>query len=636
MTTANISKQDLLKTFLPLADSGKTFLEILLVNPKSMKVEGRGFFNDVDFLMDTCKPLLGRFNFCLSNFGFSHDKIPSRGALNQFDRTLLDSSLQDQAKVHSLSIAMLFKPELIREMNEQGVSLDQFLNIKYQIDSIFSRLNISNYGLDYFLSGVVLRFRPAEALQQRPLNKAALILVAKHLIGLVEKKMNGQEVKRFSLTSSVLGKISDPMPGLPGIFAGEASGSMTVLSSGNLEPGENAIFQSILEDVFEPKGKSGKEGHSAPNTTGLSQNWQDSEEAQFETRPIHNHDHDHDHDSDHETHSSRVKERYSDPKEQINAKELMAFFNIRSQTPWRWPLYSSLFNRIYGGLACGELLLVQSDPFAAELAFHFLMQSAEGFCNEGKGQFLIFSKKRSLGELALSSLSRHYKTNPLTSTAPSKPDNATLAKTFATLFPNAPQLPVCNRGDGLDQLLKYLEHDYLLKQKKKGGQLVPLIIVVDNLSEFSHGNPDEDFRRLSAMKLRLAEFNSSLWVTQMRPADPLAPQPALALANYLVTLDHNGAQESSAPSKLGQPSKPSDWEAGFHAEFTAEMLIKEFSLLKIRFQSHGSHRNFQSHYAYHRPSYLFHEINPAPASGPNPSVAASSASPPQTRTPTPS
>ena len=625
MIAANFSKQDLLKTFLPLSDGGKTFLEILLVNPKTMKVEGRGFFNDVDFLLDTCKPLVGRFNFCLSNFGFPQDKIPSRGAFNQFDRTLLDSSFQDQAKAHSLTVALLFKPELIREMTEQGLSSDQFLNIKYQIDAIFNRLNISNYSLDYFLTGVALRFRPAETLHQHPLNKAALILVTNHIIALVEKKMNGQEVKRFSLTASVLGKVWDPTPGLPGIFAGEASGSMTATSSGSLEPGENAIFQEILEDIFDPKAKAGKEGNSLPNTKGLSQNWQDSEEVQFETAPAQ--------DLDHEVHSSQAKERYSDPKEQLNSKELMAFFHLRSQSQWRWPLYSSTFNRLFGGLACGEMLLLQSDPFAAELAFHFLLQCAEAFSKEGKGQFLIFSKKRSLGELALSSLSRHYKTNPLTSSAASKPDSATLAKTYAALFPNAPHMPACNRVDGLEQLLKYLEHDYLLKQKKKGGQLAPLIIILDNLSEFSQGNPDEDLRRLSAMKLRLAEFNSSLWVTQMRPLDPLVPQANLALANYLVTLDHNGAQDSTAQAKLGQPSRPSEWEAGFHAEFTAEMLIKEFSLLKFRFQCHGSHRNFQGHYAYHRPSFLFHEINPAPASASNHSTSASAsgAPAPQTR-----
>src|SRR3954470_2453000 len=90
MMTALYSKQDLLKTFVPLSQSGKAFLEIMMVNPATLKVEGRGFFNDVDFLLEACNPLVGRFNFCLSNFAYPPERLPSRSSYNQFDRGQLD------------------------------------------------------------------------------------------------------------------------------------------------------------------------------------------------------------------------------------------------------------------------------------------------------------------------------------------------------------------------------------------------------------------------------------------------------------------------------------------------------------------------------------------------------------------
>jgi hypothetical protein len=609
MNTSIYSKPDLLKTFLPLAEGGKNFLEILLINPKTSKIEGRGFFNDSDFLLEASKPLLGRYNFSLSNFGFTQEQIPTRASLNQFDRSLIDSNIQDKARVHSLTLGMLFKPELIREMTTQGGNADQFLNIINQISTLFSRLGIKSFTLDYFLIGVVLRFRPSGALHQRPLNKAALGLVTKQFQEIIEKKMNPQEQKRFQLASSASGKIWDPVPGLPGLFAGETSPAMIVTSSGSLEPSEDTVFSSILEDIFEPKKKPEKEAYTIPNIQGLSQTWQDTQEAQFETAPSRGLQHDKDY--------AVAKEEYTDPQARENAKELVNFINAQSVGKWRWPLYSATFNRLYKGAACGELLLLQTDPFAAELGFQFLMQCMEGFNKEGTGQMLVFSKKRSFGEMALASLSRHYKNNPLTTKSPTGPDAVGLTKAYASIFPNPPQMPPCNRGDGLEHLLRYVEHDYLLKQKKKGNTLMPLAIVIDNLAEFSHADDEETFRHLSHFKSRLREFNGSLWVTQLRSQDGAKFRSCLALADYQLNLDHDGSQEAVAIGKPPFPARPMDWEAGFQAEFSTEMLVKEFSLLKIRFQSHGSHRGFQGHYAYHRPSTLFQEVNPTLAGGPS-------------------
>src|SRR5690606_26390028 len=111
MSSSLFGKDDLLKTFQPLSESGKAYLEIQLINPKSGKAEGRGFFNDADFLLEACRSMVGRYNFSLSNFAFNQAQIPTRGSYNQFDRALSESPTQDQARAHSLSLLLLLTPD---------------------------------------------------------------------------------------------------------------------------------------------------------------------------------------------------------------------------------------------------------------------------------------------------------------------------------------------------------------------------------------------------------------------------------------------------------------------------------------------------------------------------------------------
>ena len=235
---------------------------------------------------------------------------------------------------------------------------------------------------------------------------------------------------------------------------------------------------------------------------------------------------------------------------------------------------------------------------------------------------LLFSKKRSLGDVALCALSRHYRGNPLAG-KPSGgvPEAASLAKAFDSLFPNPPQLAPCSRQDGLEQLLKYLEHDYLPKQRKRGNVLMPLAIVIDNLDEFAGDDPAETFRGLSQMKMRLREFNGSLWVTRMGTSAQGADDPCVGLADYLLVLDNDGSRESAmkraepaeAAARTARAPNASEWEAGFHVDLSVARLMQEVSLAKIHFRAHGSHRQFHGHYVYHRPSCLFKEINAAPS-----------------------
>jgi hypothetical protein len=531
---------------------------------------------------------------------------------------LADFPAQDQARAHSLSLVLLFKPELIQEMSGQGGNGDPMVNIVYQIDGILGRLNIRNYSLDYFLTGVTVRLWAPNVMQRRPLTKMTLGMATKRLLEALDKKMTPQEHKHFGLSASTLGKVHDPVPGLPGMFTPDAVDSMVVTSSGVLEPGEDAAVGALFEEIFEAKKpKIEKESYVTPaNIQGLSQNWQDSPEPQYESTPSQG--------LQHEKSFTTVKSDFSDGgslrEGREGNKELTAWFQHYLQGKWRWPLYSAGFNKVHQGSGCGELMLLQCDPFAAELGFQFLLQCAEGYAKEGTGQILIFSKKRGLGDIALSSLSRHYRGNPLAGKpAGGPPEASALSRAYDSLFPHAPQIAPCNRTDGLEQLLKYLEHDYLPKQRKRGNTLMPLAILIDNLDEFCGEDGNDAFRGLSHMKMRLREFNATLWVSRMGAADDAAIDPCLGLADYVLAVDHDGSRETARNGGNGAGGnaarmRSSEWEAAFHVDLPAAKLMQEVSLTKIRFQAHGSHRSFLGHYVYHRPSCLFKEINPSPQS----------------------
>jgi hypothetical protein len=139
---------------------------------------------------------------------------------------------------------------------------------------------------------------------------------------------------------------------------------------------------------------------------------------------------------------------------------------------------------------------------------------------------------------------------------------------------------------------------------------MPLAILIDNLEEFFQESELETFKRLSHLKMKLREINGSLWITQSCRGPETAPSGYLSLADQLLRLDHDGSQEVA-----GQLPKPGEWEAQFHLDLSQPSAMQEISLVKIRFQLHGSHRHLPCHYVYYRNSYTFREIHP-PAHGP--------------------
>lgn len=614
------SRQDLLKTFVPLSDSGKAYLEVALVNPKTSMAEGRGFFNDADFLLDACAPHVGRYNFCLSNFAYAPEQVPTRASCNQFDRTFLDDSLQQGARAHSLSAIFFFKPDLIREMQERRGGGDQFLDIVYQVDAILGRLGIKTYGMDYFLTGMVARFLPYGALQSRPMGRAALAQASRRLVEAIEKQMQQQELKRFAIGSAAEGKAWDPLPGLPGQFSGEGQDTVIVASSGALQPCEDAPFAAVLDEAGDGKisrlqadRPADAVNAYASSLQGLSQNWV---EGPFDPDPGM---------GMHKDFADR-KPGDATPKPDMGgmggmgslgaregASGLAAHLQACSQGRWRWPLFSGHFNKAHQGSASGEMLLLQAEPFASDLAFNYLMQCAEAFAKEGAGQLAVFSKRRTAGDIALGSLRRHYKADPLDARQAGRfPDPEGLAKVHRSLFPGTPHVPACGRDEDLDNVLRYLEHDYLLKQRKTGSPLTPLAIIVDEIGDFQQEGAQETCKRLAALKQRLREVNGTLWITQSRPAGSPAPREYAGLADHIATLDHDGSLESADTGS--KPPRPGEWEAGFHLDLSLGKLMHEISLVKIRYQAHGSHRVLHGHYVYYRPSLLFREIHP-PAQG---------------------
>ena len=388
MISSPYSRQDLLKTFMPLSESGKAYLEVLLVNPKTSKPEGRGYFNDLDFLLEASGPHVGRYNFCLSNFAYAPEQIPTRASCNQFDRTLPDVG-QENGRAHSLSVALLFKPDLIREMGEQAGGNEQFLGIVYQIDGILGRLGLKSFSLDYFLTGMVARFCPAGALQRRPLGKTALAQASKRLMEAIEKQMTTQEQKRFALASAVHGKLWDPLPGLPGQFSGGGADGIVVTSSGALQPGEDSLFAALLEEALDGKGSRGERASQAepyaPNIHGLSQGWSGEDYGQDSVSDIGK-------TIEMGKSFSAVKAdstgRKPAPSAREPSKEVVSHLQSLAQGRWRWPLASGIFNRVHHGSGCGEMLLLQCDPFAAALGFNVRMQCAEGLTREGTGRRL--------------------------------------------------------------------------------------------------------------------------------------------------------------------------------------------------------------------------------------------------------
>jgi hypothetical protein len=591
MISTLFNKQDIATAFETLSSNRKMVLEVLLVQPKTGRVEGRGFFNDSDFLCEGVNSFLGRYNFALSPFAYLPDQIPSRNSYNQFDRALGETVAQDRGIAHSLTLGFFFKPDTVKEMENAPDLRQGILQTAYQVGAILDRMGLKTYSLEYNPQFLTARFIPAA--MPADFKRPQLAKLAQVLQTRVEKDMFPAEHKKFVPRASLV-QGYDPMPGLPGLF-GDAKDTFTVWSLSPPHIAQEPIFTQLVEESLGiKKAAATADVYGPSNLQGLMQSWNaDEEDAPKVSAP-------NTEARRQETHAD--SEGFADRKQKAEVEQLGKYLKTAAASLWSWPLYSGMFQRVYRGTQCGQVLLLQTDPFAGDPAFHFLLQSAETLAKEGKGQVLVFTKKRAAGELALAALSRHLRGNPLLAgNVPHDPED--LARSFASLFANPPLIPPCAPTEGLENLINYLDHDFQLRQKKTGSVPMPLCIVMDNLEEFRQADDHETYRALMKLRMRLRDLNATLWATHLVSPDKTEGARAyLGLADFHARFEYDGS---------GVGSDSAAWERSFSLDASLQSVLPDLSLARISFAAQGSHRHYPSQYLYHRPTSLFTETGGA-------------------------
>jgi hypothetical protein len=343
--------------------------------------------------------------------------------------------------------------------------------------------------------------------------------------------------------------------------------------------------------------------YAPANLQGLSQNWEENHTASpLLARESLGKSH-----LDVQTKAEPKAEVSFKDKKQID--ELTQYFQSVSHNRWRWPLASQAFNRNFQGIASGEMLLLQCDPFGAESGLHYLLQSAENHARENSAQLMVFSKRHTPGDLSLFALSRSLKQNPLGARQTKPPAPQALAEQFFGLFSNPPIYIDCARSETWEHVARYLEHDYMVRSKKNGNTQPPLAIIVDGIEDFRLPSMDDTFRFIADLKNQLRDVNGCLWLL-----DPLvqghSSLPTLpGLADYLLRFDYDGTLSGDADLKDG-------WEFSFPIDPNLRKQSADLSLVRIQFSAHGSHHRDASAYMHLRPAGLFKEIAPPPASPP--------------------
>ncbi len=591
--TSLFDRQTLLQTFLPLSDSGKKCLEIILVHPDTQKSTGRGFFNDPDFLLEACRPFAGHFNFALSNFAYTAESIPETVGLNRFDRSsLLDDSHQHQGRAHSLTLQWLLKPEYLHNVESQFDPPEQILQIGYAIGQVMARLQSTRHTLDFFQTGMVLRIMPA-FMQEKAVNKNELFALSKTLLARIGRELQEEENRKFALKCGIADALFDPLPGMPGSFSRENQDSIIVQSSGRLEPSNEPFIKEFIPSHAAPAAATNTPFTGA-NMLNLSQNWQVAlpEEGGVKAEG-----------KDHRP--PGAESGFTAIKKSKASNGLAEEFLQKISASWSWPVSGSAFAKKHVS-RCGSLLMLDCPPFSAAPGLQFLLQSAETGIKQGLGQVLVFSKKMGESDLALCALARHLHVDPLSTPNGKEPDVEHLAREYRTLFKLPPLAPPCSRDEGLRQIIRYLEHDYLIKQKNNGGGLPPLVIVLDNLHEFLPDSASEAYKDLCQLKRKLPEVNAALWILNARQTDS-TPEDFYTLCDQRLSLQTGPSSDSNSPEKVSD-SAWKEWEKHFPVDPALQKILPELSMVRIRFEAHGLHRDAWSRFLYHRPTRLFREI----------------------------
>jgi hypothetical protein len=287
-------------------------------------------------------------------------------------------------------------------------------------------------------------------------------------------------------------------------------------------------------------------------------------------------------------------------------------------------LVSQSFTRQHQGIGCGDMLVLQCEPFGAEAGLHYLMQSAENFARDNGAQVLVFSKRHVPGELALFTLARQMKQHPFSPRAsksqgnpPATPSPQAMAEQFVSAFTNAPLLLHCAASETWEHVARYLEHDYLVRSKKNGSNPVPLAVIIDGADDFRMTGDADTFRHITQVKNKLGDVNGSLWLLDpmTHHGKPCLPE-LLGLADYLLRFDFDGSLSSdTGEGGINGQVSPDTWEFGFPIDPQLRSQGAELSLVRITFTAHGSHRRDASAYLHLRSVGLFKELVSPTAAG---------------------
>ncbi len=594
MLSSVFNKQELTATFDALSLQGQSLIEVALFNPSTLKSEGRGFFNDSDFLCEAANPHLGRFNFGITPFAYAPDRLPSRSSYNQFDRSLIDHNTES-SRVHSATLSFCFRPDALRELGAAPDPQQGVVQMAYAVTGILERLGLHSFSLEYNPTTLVVRFLPRLLQNRADAFRSQLGPWTRSFLERVDKEMTPAEHKQFTLAAAALGQVFDPVPGLPGVF-NDNKDLITVWSLSPPRPAEESYFDELLDLCLRPTDsrKNGVDVYAPANLQGLSQGWDDRDDEPMlggvgtmkSTRS--------------ETAHAPEAQAFSDRKQQEEVRELADAFQHAAEACWTWPLYSQAFSTRYRGLQCGQVMLMQADPFAGALAFDFLLQCAEPWAKEGKGQVVAFTKKKSAGDLALAALARQYKTHPLSEASQAGRNAAEWARNYAGLFTDAPIFPVCAPNESLESLFNYLDHDFQLRHRRKGGDAPPVAILVDDLHGFRQGDETETYRGLLRLRQKLRDLNATLWITQ------LVPQAQMPQSRSFLSLADFHARFASGGEVAANDSGA--WEKSFALDAALQKALPDLALVRIGFAAQGSHRHYPSAYLYHRPTCLYKEI----------------------------
>ncbi len=527
--------------FTPLSLEGHRFLQFHLLSPENFQIEGIGFFNDLDFLLEASSAMQGRFNVSLSDLALPKGQSPSGNCFNRFDRLLKISP--PGLVPHSFSVLFLFKDPMLKEI-ENLKALEAFELTSKLVGKILGRLKVSDYGLEFFGQGISARFHHRMLVDELQNNSAALQNLAEAISKALEAEMYPEESRRLLAAMPKANLYASPFSGLTWIPSNNRLTPSTVLFLGDLSESSDTSLLEIFINAKQNQPHHAKDAQFLGGlVAGLSQTWTGTEDIPLASAKELS-----------SGSSSPVSSNKTEAKLEGYNQEALHFLSLQRSRNWGWAPLSNELNSRFGWLACGDLLVVESPPKALELAFQFLLQACELACQQRPIELFIFTKKRRKGEMLLSALTRLFGQRPLpyVGTEDAFPDLNELVHTYNQYWSIPPKIILNESQDGLDEIRKQLEHEAL--QQSNNRQYRPILALVDNILDYVPTALSQWTGSLGAFKHGLLQCNASCAFAmppELRVHRPLE-WASLSAASDISCEMHFSKNQSNAREKRNQ------------------------------------------------------------------------------------